>query len=167
MKPPRAFARGLRPASQAMAGGCQQRRIKARPFNYDRGREGHLTVAISEKGEFGMKKIGICFVTPAPLVKPEDLTTTARKCEELGLHSFWVIDRIAYDNLEPLVPSTCMFIGSDCIFHRKRFAGDRSPLLRIVVSIIIRPLQLLGRSASLDVSIRGMTLTPADLDRVT
>ena len=49
-----------------------------------------------------MKKIGICFVTPAPLVKPEDLTTAARKCEELGLHSFWVIDRIAYDNLEPL-----------------------------------------------------------------
>ncbi len=26
----------------------------------------------------------------------------AKKCEEIGLHSFWVIDRIVYDNLEPL-----------------------------------------------------------------
>ncbi len=26
----------------------------------------------------------------------------AKKCEEIGSHSFWIIDRIAYDNLEPL-----------------------------------------------------------------
>ena len=26
----------------------------------------------------------------------------ARKCDQAGLHSFWTIDRIAYDNLEAL-----------------------------------------------------------------
>jgi len=47
-------------------------------------------------------KIGICFVNPAPQIQPGYVTTAAKRCEEMGLHSFWVIDRIVYDNLEPL-----------------------------------------------------------------
>jgi alkanesulfonate monooxygenase SsuD/methylene tetrahydromethanopterin reductase-like flavin-dependent oxidoreductase (luciferase family) len=49
-----------------------------------------------------MGKIGICFVNPAPQVQPEYVTAVAKKCEEIGVHSMWIIDRIAYDNLEPL-----------------------------------------------------------------
>lgn len=49
-----------------------------------------------------MRKIGLAFVNPAPLTKPNFVVNFAKKCEEVGLHSFWIIDRIAYDNLEPL-----------------------------------------------------------------
>jgi len=49
-----------------------------------------------------MKKIGLCFVNPAPQIQRDYVTIVARRCEEMGLHSLWVIDRIAYDNLEPL-----------------------------------------------------------------
>ena len=49
-----------------------------------------------------MGKIGLCFVNPAPQIQPGYVTTLAKKAEEIGLHSLWVIDRIAYDNLEPL-----------------------------------------------------------------
>ncbi len=49
-----------------------------------------------------MGKIGLCFVNPSPQVKSDYVTELAKKCEQIGLHSFWVIDRIAYDNLEPL-----------------------------------------------------------------
>jgi probable F420-dependent oxidoreductase len=49
-----------------------------------------------------MGKIGLAFVSPAPSTKPADVVNFARRCEELGLHSMWIIDRIAYDNLEPL-----------------------------------------------------------------
>lgn len=49
-----------------------------------------------------MGEIGLCFVNPAPLIQPNYALSAARKCEEMGLHSFWIIDRIAYDNLEPL-----------------------------------------------------------------
>lgn len=49
-----------------------------------------------------MGNIGICFVNAAPLIDPGYVTRMARKCEQGGLHSFWTIDRIAYDNLEPL-----------------------------------------------------------------
>jgi probable F420-dependent oxidoreductase len=49
-----------------------------------------------------MPAIGVCFVNPAPRISPGLVTATAKKCEEGGLDSFWVLDRIAYDNLEPL-----------------------------------------------------------------
>jgi probable F420-dependent oxidoreductase len=49
-----------------------------------------------------MKNIGLAFVSPAPLTKPNRVVNFAKRCEEMRLHSFWVIDRIAYDNLEPL-----------------------------------------------------------------
>jgi probable F420-dependent oxidoreductase len=49
-----------------------------------------------------MAKIGLAFVTPAPLMKPGQVVAFAKKCEEMSLDSFWTIDRIAYDNLEPL-----------------------------------------------------------------
>jgi probable F420-dependent oxidoreductase len=49
-----------------------------------------------------MPNIGLAFVNPAPLTKPNLVVNFAKKCEEMGLHSIWTIDRIAYDNLEPL-----------------------------------------------------------------
>lgn len=49
-----------------------------------------------------MARIGIAFVNPAPEIKPGYVIAMAKKCDELGIHSMWVIDRIAYDNLEPL-----------------------------------------------------------------
>ena len=50
-----------------------------------------------------MANIGLCFVNSAPLTKPENVVNFAKKCEAMGLHSIWTIDRIAYDNLEPLI----------------------------------------------------------------
>jgi probable F420-dependent oxidoreductase len=49
-----------------------------------------------------MANIGLAFVNPAPLTKPAYVLNFAKKCESMGLHSMWTIDRIAYDNLEPL-----------------------------------------------------------------
>jgi len=49
-----------------------------------------------------MANIGLAFVNPAPLTKPDNVVSFARKCEQMALHSMWTIDRIAYDNLEPL-----------------------------------------------------------------
>jgi probable F420-dependent oxidoreductase len=49
-----------------------------------------------------MANIGLCFVNPAPLTKPQNVVDFAKKCEAMNLHSMWTIDRIAYDNLEPL-----------------------------------------------------------------
>jgi probable F420-dependent oxidoreductase len=49
-----------------------------------------------------MKKIGLAFVNPAPLTTPNNVLNFAKKCEAMGVQSMWVIDRIAYDNLEPL-----------------------------------------------------------------
>ncbi|HWP59355.1 MAG TPA: LLM class flavin-dependent oxidoreductase [Candidatus Acidoferrales bacterium] len=49
-----------------------------------------------------MSQVGFCFVNPAPEIDPCYLANFARRAEELGAHSLWVLDRIAYDNLEPL-----------------------------------------------------------------
>ena len=49
-----------------------------------------------------MANIGLAWVNPAPLTKPENVVNFAKKCEEMGCHSMWTIDRIVYDNLEPL-----------------------------------------------------------------
>jgi probable F420-dependent oxidoreductase len=49
-----------------------------------------------------MPNIGLAFVNPAPLTKPDNVVNFAKKCEQMGAHSMWTIDRVAYDNLEPL-----------------------------------------------------------------
>ncbi len=49
-----------------------------------------------------MRKLGLAWVNPAPQTKPENVVNFARNCEAMGCHSMWTIDRIAYDNLEPL-----------------------------------------------------------------
>src|SRR5215813_9592793 len=49
-----------------------------------------------------MPNIGLAFVNPAPLTKPENVLNFAKKCEAMGVHSMWTIDRVAYDTLEPL-----------------------------------------------------------------
>jgi probable F420-dependent oxidoreductase len=46
--------------------------------------------------------IGLAWVNPAPLTKPENVVNFAKKCEAMGCQSMWSIDRVAYDNLEPL-----------------------------------------------------------------
>lgn len=49
-----------------------------------------------------MAHIGLAWVNPAPLTKPEHVVHFATSCEAMGCHSMWTIDRVAYDNLEPL-----------------------------------------------------------------
>jgi probable F420-dependent oxidoreductase len=49
-----------------------------------------------------MAHIGLAWVNPAPLTKPENVVHFATSCEAMGCHSMWTIDRVAYDNLEPL-----------------------------------------------------------------
>jgi hypothetical protein len=48
-----------------------------------------------------MADIGLAWVNPAPLTKPENVVNFAKKCEAMG-HWMWSIDYIVYDNLEPL-----------------------------------------------------------------
>jgi probable F420-dependent oxidoreductase len=78
-----------------------------------------------------MGKIGLCFVNPAPQIEPAYVTGVARRCEEMGLHSLWVIDRIVYDNLEPL-----MFLAAAAAVTEKirlgtsvLLVGTRHPVL--------------------------------------
>ena len=49
-----------------------------------------------------MGKIGLSVVSPAPLITPDYVVNFAKNCEAMGADSLWTIDRIAYDNLEPL-----------------------------------------------------------------
>jgi probable F420-dependent oxidoreductase len=49
-----------------------------------------------------MRNIGLAFVNPAPLTEPEHVLSFARQCDTMRVHSMWIIDRVAYDNLEPL-----------------------------------------------------------------
>jgi probable F420-dependent oxidoreductase len=49
-----------------------------------------------------MGKIGLAVVSPAPLITPNYVVEFAKKCQAMGADSMWTIDRIAYDNLEPL-----------------------------------------------------------------
>lgn len=49
-----------------------------------------------------MPNIGFCMVNPAPEIHPGHVVQVARKCEEIGVHSMWALDRVVYDNLEPL-----------------------------------------------------------------
>ncbi|HEY2989597.1 MAG TPA: LLM class flavin-dependent oxidoreductase [Candidatus Binatia bacterium] len=49
-----------------------------------------------------MSKVGLCIVNPAPQIQSGYVTAVAKKCDEMGLDSVWDLDRIVYDNLEPL-----------------------------------------------------------------
>ncbi len=49
-----------------------------------------------------MPSLGLCMVSAAPQISPGHVTAAAKKCEQMGLHSFWALDRVVYDNLEPL-----------------------------------------------------------------
>lgn len=53
-----------------------------------------------------MANIGLCFVSAAAEVSSNFVLQMARRTEEIGLHSFWVNDRITYDNLDPLTVVT-------------------------------------------------------------
>jgi probable F420-dependent oxidoreductase len=78
-----------------------------------------------------MRNIGLCFVNPAPQIEPGYAARVARKCEDMGLHSLWVIDRIVYDNLEPLT----FLAAASAVTKRIRLgtsvllAGVRHPVL--------------------------------------
>jgi probable F420-dependent oxidoreductase len=62
----------------------------------------YFDLTLNLKGNQSMANIGLAWVNPAPLTKPENVVNFAKKCEAMGCHSMWTIDRIAYDNLEPL-----------------------------------------------------------------
>ena len=49
-----------------------------------------------------MPNLGFCMVSAGPQIGPDHVVKVARKVEELGLHSMWALDRVVYDNLEPL-----------------------------------------------------------------
>ena len=49
-----------------------------------------------------MANLGLSFISPAPQVSGELFLQLARKTEEVGLHSLWINDRLAYDNFDPL-----------------------------------------------------------------
>src|ERR671918_318029 len=49
-----------------------------------------------------MGKIGLAVVSPAPLIRPNYVVNFAKNAEAMGVDSMWTIDRVAYDNLEPL-----------------------------------------------------------------
>src|ERR1041385_2832772 len=49
-----------------------------------------------------MPNVGFCMVNPQPEITPGHVVQVARKCEEIGLHSMWALDRVVYANLEPL-----------------------------------------------------------------
>lgn len=63
-----------------------------------------------------MRRIGLCFVNPAPEIDADFVPRLARETEEIGADSFWVIDRIAYDNLEPL----CVLAAAAAVTRRIR-----------------------------------------------
>ncbi|HTM09734.1 MAG TPA: LLM class flavin-dependent oxidoreductase [Verrucomicrobiae bacterium] len=49
-----------------------------------------------------MPNIGFCMVSAGPQITSDHVVKVARKVEEIGLHSMWALDRVVYDNLEPL-----------------------------------------------------------------
>lgn len=92
-----------------------------------------------------MPNLGLAFVTPAPLSAPAAVVGFAEKCEAMGVHSMWTIDRIAYDNLEPL-----MLMAA---------AAGATTRIRLGTSVLLPALRhpaLLAKSvASLDVIANG------------
>ena len=72
-----------------------------------------------------MGKIGLAVVSPAPLITPNYIVDFAKKCEAMGADSMWTIDRIAYDNLEPLK-------RQDGLRRRRRIRISCSPDLMVV-----------------------------------
>jgi len=49
-----------------------------------------------------MRELGLCLPNHLPGLKPTTIAEFARKAEVLGFSALWTIDRVVYDNLEPL-----------------------------------------------------------------
>lgn len=49
-----------------------------------------------------MRELGLCLPNHLPGLTPTTIADFARKAEALGFAALWTIDRVAYDNLEPL-----------------------------------------------------------------
>jgi probable F420-dependent oxidoreductase len=49
-----------------------------------------------------MRELGFCLPNHLPQLKPTTIADFARKAEALGFNALWTIDRVVYDNLEPL-----------------------------------------------------------------
>ena len=49
-----------------------------------------------------MPNIGICFIQSAREITPDFVPRLAAKAEQIGLHSFWVNDRLTGEHFEPL-----------------------------------------------------------------
>src|SRR5581483_11547020 len=50
-----------------------------------------------------MPQIGLMLPTAAPDARPDTAVTFARAAEAAGLGSVWIIDRLVFDNMEPLL----------------------------------------------------------------
>ena len=85
-----------------------------------------------------MANIGLCFVNPSPLTKPENIVNFAKKCEAMGLHSMWTIDRIAYDNLEPLTLLAAAAGATTNAFTRPKQSEAARKKLNFMVWILDR-----------------------------
>ena len=49
-----------------------------------------------------MRELGLCLPNHLPQLEPTTIPEFARKAEALGFAALWTIDRMVYDNLEPL-----------------------------------------------------------------
>jgi probable F420-dependent oxidoreductase len=50
-----------------------------------------------------MPQVGLMLPTAAPGARPDTAVRFARAAEAAGLHSVWIIDRLVFDNVEPLL----------------------------------------------------------------
>ncbi|HZU05469.1 MAG TPA: TIGR03619 family F420-dependent LLM class oxidoreductase [Chloroflexota bacterium] len=50
-----------------------------------------------------MRQIGIMLPTAAPDARPETVLEYGRRAEAAGVHALWLLDRLVFDNAEPLV----------------------------------------------------------------
>jgi probable F420-dependent oxidoreductase len=87
-----------------------------------------------------MANLGFCFVNPAPQIHPGYVTDVAKKCEAMGLDSFWIIDRIAYDNLEPL----CVLASAAAVTEKIRLGTS------VLLAALRQPALLAKMVATLD-----------------
>ena len=92
-----------------------------------------------------MGNIGLSFISPASQVAPDFFLQLAKRCEQLGLHSLWINDRLVFDNFEPLAALAA--------------AAGATQKIRLGTSVLLlpyrRPVLLAKTLATIDVLSQG------------